>query len=143
MFKLLQKDKLTESRLGKIVLDRGTINTPCFMPVGTLATVKALSNEDLEGMDAQIILGNVYHLLLRPGLEVIKSAGNLHQFMSWNKPILTDSGGYQVFSLSLLRKVKDRGVEFQSHIDGNKFLLTPEDVIDIKCFRFGYSYASG
>ncbi len=132
MFELLKKDKLTESRLGEIVLDRGVIQTPCFMPVGTLATVKTLTNEDLENMDARIILGNVYHLLLRPGLEVIKKAGNLHKFMSWDRPILTDSGGYQVFSLSLLRKVKDRGVEFQSHIDGNKFLLTPEEVISIQ-----------
>jgi queuine tRNA-ribosyltransferase len=132
MFKLLHQDKNSKARLGRLTTAHGEIDTPCFMPVGTQATVKTLSPRDLEECGAQIVLSNAYHLFLRPGIEVIKKAGGLHKFMSWGKPILTDSGGYQIFSLALLRKVSDRGVEFQSHIDGLKHLLTPEDVVGIQ-----------
>jgi len=130
MFKLIHRDKNTKARLGKIITLHGEIDTPCFMPVGTQGTVKAISPKELEDSGAQIILSNTYHLFLRPGTEVIKKAGGLHKFMSWRKPILTDSGGYQIFSLALLRKIKDEGVEFQSHIDGFKHLFTPENVIE-------------
>jgi len=130
MFKLIHRDKNTKARLGKIITLHGEIDTPCFMPVGTQGTVKAISPKELEDSGAQIILSNTYHLFLRPGTEVIKKAGGLHNFMSWDKPILTDSGGYQIFSLALLRKIKDEGVEFQSHIDGFKHLFTPENVIE-------------
>jgi queuine tRNA-ribosyltransferase len=131
-FNLIHQDKNTKARLGKITTNRGAIETPCFMPVGTQGTVKALSSKDLEEAQAQIVLSNSYHLFLRPGMDVIRKAGSLHNFMSWKKPILTDSGGYQIFSLALLRKVLDRGVEFQSHIDGLKHFLTPEDVIEVQ-----------
>ena len=132
MFTLLHQDKSSKARLGKLVTGHGDIETPCFMPVGTQGTVKTLSGQELNDSGAQIILSNAYHLFLRPGIEVIKKAGGLHKFISWPKPILTDSGGYQVFSLALLRKVSDEGVEFQSHIDGMKHLLTPEAVIEIQ-----------
>jgi len=132
MFNLLHKDKGSKARLGKLITPHGEIDTPCFMPVGTQASVKALSPKELEESGAQIILSNAYHLFLRPGIEVIKKAGSLHKFMSWQGPILTDSGGYQIFSLALLRKVGDKGVEFQSHIDGMKHFITPEDVIGIE-----------
>lgn len=118
--------------MGKLVTARGEINTPCFMPVGTQGTVKALSPLELNDCQAEIILANAYHLFLRPGMQVIKKAGGLHKFISWEKPILTDSGGYQVFSLALLRKITDQGVKFQSHIDGLKHLFTPESVIEIQ-----------
>ena len=132
MFKLIQEDKNSKARLGRLTTAHGEIETPCFMPVGTHATVKGLYPRDIEDAGAQIMLSNTYHLFLRPGMEVIRKAGGLHKFMSWNKPILTDSGGYQVFSLALLRKISDRGVEFQSHIDGSKHFLTPEDIMDIE-----------
>jgi len=132
MFNLIHQDKNSKARLGKLVTAHGEIDTPCFIPVGTQGTVKTLSCQELEESGAQIMLSNAYHLFLRPGREVIKKAGGLHKFISWRKPILTDSGGYQIFSLALLRKVNDRGVEFQSHIDGLKHFLTPEDVIDIQ-----------
>jgi len=132
MFKLIHQDKNTKARMGKIITAHGEIDTPCFMPVGTQGTVKTLSPKEIEESDAQIILSNAYHLFLRPGMEVIKKAGGLHNFMSWQKPILTDSGGYQIFSLALLRKVNDQGVEFQSHIDGMKHFITAEDVIQIQ-----------
>ncbi len=132
MFKLIHKDKTTGARLGKLVTARGEITTPVFMPVGTQATVKTISNSDLEEIGAEIILGNAYHLFLRPGLDVIRKAGSLHGFMNWRKPILTDSGGYQIFSLAVLRKLSEEGVEFSSHIDGAKHFLTPEKVIDIQ-----------
>jgi len=132
MFKLFHQDKDSKARLGKLITARGEIDTPCFMPVGTQGTVKTLSSQELEDAQAQILLSNSYHLFLRPGREVIRKAGGLHRFMSWQKPILTDSGGYQIFSLALLRKVSDRGVEFQSHIDGLKHFLTPEDVIAVQ-----------
>ncbi len=132
MFKLIHKDKNSKARLGKLITAHGEIDTPSFMPVGTQGTVKTLSPQELKDCRASIILSNAYHLFLRPGREVIKKAGGLHAFMSWSGPILTDSGGYQIFSLALLRKVNDRGVEFQSHIDGRKHFLTPEDVIQIQ-----------
>lgn len=131
-FTLIHKDNHSKARLGRLVTSHGEIDTPCFMPVGTQGTVKTLSPEELKEAGAQIMLSNAYHLFLRPGTKVIKKAGGLHQFINWNKPILTDSGGYQVFSLALLRRVTDKGVEFQSHIDGMKHLLTPENVIEIQ-----------
>ncbi len=115
-----------------MVTAHGEIQTPCFIPVGTQGTVKTISPQELKDCGAEIILSNAYHLFLRPGKEVIKKAGGLHNFMSWEMPILTDSGGYQIFSLALLRKISDKGVEFQSHIDGLKHFLTPEDVIRIQ-----------
>jgi queuine tRNA-ribosyltransferase len=131
-FTLLYQEKNSKARLGKLATAHGEIDTPCFMPVGTQGTVKTLSPKDLEDSGAQIMLSNAYHLFLRPGMQVIKNAGGLHKFISWQKPILTDSGGYQIFSLALLRKVTERGVEFQSHIDGLKHFLTPEDVVGIQ-----------
>ncbi len=131
-FKLLHKDKSCRARLGILKTAHGEINTPVFMPVGTQGTVKTLSNDELKGIGAEIILGNAYHLYLRPGLEIIKKAGGLHKFMGWDRPILTDSGGYQVFSLAKLRKLNDDGAEFSSHIDGSRHILTPEKVIDIQ-----------
>lgn len=135
-FALLKPDKHTKARLGKVSTGHGDIETPCFMPVGTQGTVKAISPQELDECGASIILSNAYHLFLRPGMEVIRKAGSLHKFMSWPKPILTDSGGYQVFSLALLRKIRDEGVEFQSHIDGMKHQFTPENVLDIQ-MEFG------
>ncbi|MDD5254860.1 MAG: tRNA guanosine(34) transglycosylase Tgt [Candidatus Omnitrophica bacterium] len=132
MFTLTHNEKNSRARLGKLRTFHGQIDTPCFMTVGTQGTVKALSPAELESAGAQILLSNAYHLFLRPGMEIIKEAGGLHSFMSWQKPILTDSGGYQIFSLALLRKMSDEGVEFQSHIDGFKHFLTPEDVIEIQ-----------
>lgn len=132
MFTLIQKDKHTKARLGKITTAHGEFETPIFMPVGTHATIKGLYFKDIEEAGAQIILSNTYHLFLRPGMDVILKAGGLHNFISWQKPILTDSGGYQIFSLALLRKLSDKGVEFKSHIDGFKHMLTPEDVVDIQ-----------
>lgn len=131
-FKLLHKDRSSRARLGKLTTFHGEINTPVFMPVGTQGTVKALSNSELKDTGAEIILGNAYHLYLRPGLDIIRKAGGLHKFMGWDRPILTDSGGYQVFSLATLRKLSDNGAEFSSHIDGSKHILTPEKVIDIQ-----------
>jgi len=131
-YELIHKDKDTKARLGKLKTAHGEVETPCFMPVGTQATVKTVSNAELLHCGAQAILGNTYHLFLRPGREIIKKAGGLHRFMGWDKPILTDSGGYQVFSLAVLRKLTAEGVEFNSHIDGKKIFLTPEDVIKIQ-----------
>lgn len=131
-FSLIHKDKFTFARLGKLTTSRGDIDTPCFMPVGTQATVKTLSPNDLNDCGAQIMLSNAYHLFLRPGMEVIRQAGGLHKFMGWDKPVLTDSGGFQIFSLALLRKISDQGVDFQSHIDGDRHFLTPENVIEIQ-----------
>jgi len=132
MFSLIYHDKSSKARLGRLCVGHGQIDTPCFMPVGTQGTVKSLSPGELRENGAQVILSNAYHLFLRPGREVIKRAGGLHRFISWDRPILTDSGGYQVFSLALLRKVTAEGVEFQSHIDGRKHFLTPEEVIRIQ-----------
>jgi queuine tRNA-ribosyltransferase len=132
LFDLTHQEKNSRARLGRLNTGHGSIDTPCFMPVGTQGSVKTLSPRDLEDSGAQVILGNAYHLFLRPGMEVIKKAGGLHKFISWPKPILTDSGGYQIFSLALLRKLSDEGVEFQSHIDGFKHFLRPEDVVGIQ-----------
>ena len=132
MFTLIHKDKDTKARSGKIETAHGVINTPCFMPVGTQATVKTLSSQDLIDCSAEVILSNTYHLYIRPGVEIIRQAGGLHRFMSWEKPILTDSGGFQVFSLAKLMKVKDEGVELSSHIDGSRHFLTPEKVIELQ-----------
>jgi queuine tRNA-ribosyltransferase len=120
------------ARAGRLQLSHGEVLTPCFMPVGTQGTVKGLSPEDLTGAGAEIILSNAYHLYLRPGLDVIRAAGDLHTFMHWERPILTDSGGFQVFSLARIRTVDDDGVTFQSHIDGSEHRLTPEKVVDIQ-----------
>lgn len=132
-FTLEKKDPFSKARAGSIVTDHGTVQTPIFMPVGTAGTVKAVTQKQLkEDVSAQIILGNTYHLYLRPGLDVLESAGGLHKFNHWNKPILTDSGGYQVFSLAANRKISEEGVIFQSHIDGSKHLFTPEKAINIQ-----------
>lgn len=130
-FEILNKDKITKAKTGKIYTDHGIIETPIFMPVGTVGSVKGVHQRELdEDIKAQIILGNTYHLYLRPGLETMNKAGGLHKFINWNKPILTDSGGYQVFSLSDIRKIKEEGVTFRSHVDGSKHLFTPENVVD-------------
>jgi len=120
------------ARLGTIETSRGTIETPVFMPVGTRGAVKTLTNRQLDEINAKIILGNTYHLMLRPGIEVIKKAGGLHAFMNWDKPILTDSGGFQVFSLASLAKITDEGVTFQSHIDGTRFFMGPGESMEIQ-----------
>ena len=127
-FRILHKNDFSRDRVGVLNTPHGQIKTPVFMPVGTQATVKALTPCDLDIIGAEVILGNTYHLNLRPGCDVIQEAGGLHKFMSWSKPILTDSGGFQVFSLSKIRKIHDEGVEFQSHIDGSTHILTPENV---------------
>src|SRR3989338_1654317 len=119
MFKLIKKDKRTKARLGMVSTSHGDIPSPFFMPVGTNGTVKTLSCEDLLEFDTSIMLSNTYHLYLRPGLNVIAKAGGLHKFIGWERPMLTDSGGYQVFSLTKLRKISDEGVKFQSHLDGS------------------------
>lgn len=130
-FELLKKDLHSNARTGKIVTDHGVIQTPIFMPVGTAGSVKAVHQRELEtDIHAQVVLGNTYHLYLRPGLEVLQKAGGLHAFMGWQKPLLTDSGGYQVYSLADTRKIKEDGVTFRSHIDGSKHVFTPENVID-------------
>jgi queuine tRNA-ribosyltransferase len=131
-FEVINKSRETSARLGRIHTPHGCIETPAFIPVGTQATVKSLTPEELCGFGVQIILANTYHLYLRPGHDVIGKLGGLHKFMHWDRPILTDSGGYQVFSLSKLREISDRGVTFQSHIDGSGHLLTPEKVIEIQ-----------
>lgn len=130
-FKLEATDRLSKARAGEIETDHGVIQTPIFMPVGTAGTVKAVHQRELiDDVRAQIILGNTYHLYLRPGLNTLEMAGGLHKFIGWDKPILTDSGGYQVYSLSGVRKIKEEGVTFRSHIDGSKHLFTPESVMD-------------
>lgn len=132
-FKLHNSDPKSQARAGEITTERGVIQTPVFMPVGTVGSVKAVHFEELKTeIDADIILGNTYHLYLRPGTDIIKKAGGLHKFNSWDRPILTDSGGYQVFSLSHRRKINENGATFKSHIDGSKHLFTPENVMDIQ-----------
>ncbi len=132
-FKLEKQSTKGASRAGTIRTDHGTIQTPIFMPVGTVGSVKAVTQQQLkQDINAQIILGNTYHLYLRPGTEILEAAGGLHKFMGWDRPILTDSGGYQVFSLANNRKIKPEGVVFQSHIDGSKHLFSPENVMDIQ-----------
>jgi queuine tRNA-ribosyltransferase len=132
-FDLLKTDSGSAARAGKITTDHGVIETPIFMPVGTIGSVKAVSQHQLKkDVQAQIILGNTYHLYLRPGMDTMQAAGGLHRFMNWDRPILTDSGGFQVFSLAANRKINEEGVMFQSHIDGSKHLFTPEKVMDIE-----------
>ncbi|MBA4849187.1 tRNA guanosine(34) transglycosylase Tgt [Emticicia sp. BO119] len=132
-YELQKTDSSSKARAGKITTDHGEILTPIFMPVGTAGTVKAVHQRELENdIHAQIILGNTYHLYLRPGLDILERAGGLHKFNGWNRPILTDSGGYQVFSLKDIRKISEEGVKFQSHIDGSRHLFTPESVMDIQ-----------
>ncbi|MBN9483905.1 MAG: tRNA guanosine(34) transglycosylase Tgt [Bacteroidetes bacterium 43-93] len=132
-FELKARDSNSKARAGVITTAHGAIETPIFMPVGTVGSVKAVTQQQLEQeVKAQIILGNTYHLYLRPGTDILEQAGGLHKFNGWNKPILTDSGGYQVFSLANNRKLKEEGAVFQSHIDGSKHLFTPENVIDIQ-----------
>lgn len=131
-FKVVHNDKNSKARLGMLNTKRGIIQTPVFMPVGTQATVKAIPPSALEQIGTEIILSNAYHLYLRPGTELIKKAGGLHKFMNWHGPILTDSGGYQVFSLSILRKVTDKGVKFQSHIDGSTHFIGPKECLEIQ-----------
>ena len=126
------KTNPTGARLGRLVTAHGVVETPAFMPVGTQGTVKAMLPRDLKEMGCQILLGNTYHLYLRPGAELIRELGGLHRFMNWDGPILTDSGGYQVFSLAAMRKLSEEGVRFQSHLDGSYHLLTPENVVQIQ-----------
>lgn len=129
-FDLIATDAYTSARAGLLTTAHGAIETPIFMPVGTRGSVKAIEQRELKELGAQIILGNTYHLYLRPGTSLLQKAGGLHQFMNWDRPILTDSGGYQVFSLSELRKISEEGVMFKSHIDGSKHKFTPENVIE-------------
>lgn len=131
-FEILKESKKSKARRGRIHTPHGTIETPVFMPVGTQATVKAMTPEELEDLGASIILGNTYHLYMRPGSGLVKRAGGLHKFMNWNHPILTDSGGFQVFSLAKLRKITEEGVEFSSHIDGSRHFFSPESVMQIE-----------
>jgi queuine tRNA-ribosyltransferase len=130
-FELIREDE-SGARAGRLTTDHGIVETPCFMPVGTQGAVKTMSSRDLEEIGATIILANTYHLYLRPGMKTMEESGGIHDFMSWRGPVLTDSGGYQVFSLSDLNRISDRGVEFRSHLDGSAHLLTPSGVIDIQ-----------
>ena len=133
MFELNKTCSTSKARLGRLTTDHGTIETPIFMPVGTLGTVKGVSQDRLKDpIQAQIILGNTYHLYLRPGTEIMRASGGLHDFMNWDRPILTDSGGYQIFSLSDIRTLDEEGAHFKSHLDGSKHLFTPENVVDIQ-----------
>jgi queuine tRNA-ribosyltransferase len=132
MFELLAQDRHTKARRGRVTTAHGVIETPAFMPIGTQGSVKALSPRELRELNAQIILGNTYHLFVRPGLDVIKHFGGLHDFMSWDGPILTDSGGYQIFSLAKLRKITEDGAEFQNHIDGTRAFISPEIAMEIQ-----------
>lgn len=131
-YELIKECKQSGARLGKIYTPHGEIETPIFMPVGTQATVKAMTPEELKEIHSQIILSNTYHLYLRPGHGLIKRAGGLHSFMNWDRPILTDSGGFQVFSLGALRKITEEGVEFRSHLDGSKHFISPEKAVEIQ-----------
>lgn len=132
MFALLKTDFQTKARLGRLTTAHGVIDTPVYMPVGTQGSVKALDPRELCEMGTQIILGNTYHLNIRPGLDIIRAAGGLHRFINWEKPILTDSGGFQVFSLAKIRKIKAHGVEFRSHLDGSPLFLGPREAMDIQ-----------
>ncbi len=131
-YELIKVCKQSGARLGKVHTPHGSFDTPAFMPVGTQATVKTMSPEELQSMDAQIILSNTYHLFLRPGHEIVAEAGGLHRFMNWDRPILTDSGGFQVFSLSDIRKITEEGVQFRSHISGEKLFISPEKAMEIQ-----------
>ncbi len=130
-FELLEEDE-SGARAGRLTTDHGVVETPCFMPVGTQGAVKTMTSRDLEEMGAKIVLANTYHLYLRPGMKVMEEAGGIHDFMSWKGPVLTDSGGYQVFSLSDLNRIGDEGVEFRSHLDGSSHLITPAGAVDIQ-----------
>ena len=132
MFKLLQADPSSKARLGRLTTRHGVIDTPVFMPVGTQGSVKALDPRELREMGTQIILGNTYHLSIRPGMDIVRAAGGLHSFINWPMPILTDSGGYQVFSLAKIRKVKAHGVEFRSHLDGSLLFLGPKEAMQVQ-----------
>src|SRR4029434_4920141 len=132
MFELLKTDGQTKARLGRLTTAHGVVETPVYMPVGTQGSVKAIDPRELHEMGTQIILGNTYHLNIRPGLEIIRAAGGLHKFINWDKPILTDSGGFQVFSLAKIRKVKAHGVEFRSHLDGALLFLGPKEAMEIQ-----------
>src|SRR6266403_1962435 len=140
MFELLISDTESKARRGRLTTSHGVIETPAFMPVGTQGSVKAMSPRELCELKAQIILGNTYHLFVRPGLDVIKHFGGLHKFMSWDGPILTDSGGYQIFSLAKLRKITEEGVEFQNHIDGARAFISPEIAMETQ-FALGSDIA--
>ncbi len=132
-FSVLTTDQQTNARSGRFETDHGSFETPTFMPVGTLGSVKGIHQRELENdIRAQVLLGNTYHLFLRPGTTIIEAAGGLHQFMGWKRPILTDSGGYQVYSLGKIRKISEEGVQFQSHIDGASHMFTPQSVVDIQ-----------
>ena len=120
------------ARVGVLTLAHGAVETPAFMPIGTYGSVKAMTPEEVEGLGAHIILGNTFHLMLRPGADIVDAHGGLHRFMNWKRPILTDSGGFQVFSLRSLRKIKEEGVRFRSPIDGSEVRLTPEDSMDVQ-----------
>ena len=132
MFELLSQDRESKARRGRLTTVHGTIDTPAFMPVGTQGSVKAMSPRELREVNAQIVLGNTYHLFVRPGLDVIKHFGGLHKFMNWDGPILTDSGGYQIFSLAKLRKITEEGVQFQNHVDGTPAFISPEIAMEIQ-----------
>src|SRR5947199_448334 len=132
MFEVRATDKSTRARSGRLKTEHGLIETPAFMPVGTQGSVKAVSSRELGELNTQIVLGNTYHLFVRPGLDVIRHFGGLHEFMSWDGPILTDSGGYQIFSLAKLRKITEEGVHFQNHIDGTPAFISPESVMEIQ-----------
>ncbi|WJP00058.1 tRNA guanosine(34) transglycosylase Tgt [Aerococcus loyolae] len=131
-YELIKTEKHTGARLGRVTTPHGSFETPIFMPVGTLATVKGLSPEELKDLGAEIILSNTYHLWLRPGDDIVKETGGLHQFMNWNRPILTDSGGFQVFSLTKIRRLEEEGVYFRSHLNGHRLFLSPEKAISIE-----------
>jgi queuine tRNA-ribosyltransferase len=132
MFELLKTDTSSKARLGRLTTSHGVIETPVFMPVGTQGSVKALDPRELQEMGTQILLGNTYHMVVRPGLEILKAAGGLHKFINWDGPILTDSGGFQVFSLAKIRKITPRGVEFRSHLDGTPLFLGPKEAMEIQ-----------
>ncbi len=153
-YKIIKKDKNSGARLGEFTTPHGVIKTPVFMPVGTAATVKAVLPTTLHEIKTQILLSNTYHLYLRPGSDIVEKAGGLHKFMNWDGPILTDSGGFQVFSLGALRKIEEEGVTFQSHIDGSRHIFTPESVMEVErqlgadivmafdeCTEYGSDYA--
>ncbi len=132
IFECIKKDSRTRARRGRLHTPHGTVETPVFMPVGTAATVKAMRPEEVSGLGAEIILSNTYHLYLRPGADIVREAGGLHKFMNWDKPILTDSGGFQVFSLGVMRKITEEGASFRSHIDGSAHMISPEKSVEIQ-----------
>src|ERR1044072_1581647 len=132
MFELLKTDSSSKARLGRLTTTHGVVETPAFMSVGTQGSVKALDPRELREMGAQIILGNTYHLNIRPGMDIIREAGGLHRFINWPHPILTDSGGFQVFSLAKIRKIKAHGVEFRSHLDGSLLFLGPQEAMQVQ-----------